>query len=554
MTLITRPLNNIGSPLCLPDGTPVSDAAVTFTLVSPRGQPVDGQDALSGERVVWKATTTTNAAGEFTVKAWPNSRGTYPTKYLCHVAHPGARDCYGVVTDGTEALSWAQFMAGGESTGGGITPPSNPGSGATNLSAVVTASGITVRSDTGSSALLPAATESNAGLMLPAQVIKLNTLGGGGPATDYQHPATHPATMIDQDEQRQFVSAAQKTAWDGKQAALGFTPVNTVSVGAPDGIAPLDGTGKIAAVYLPSFVDDVLEAASFAALPAVGEAGKIYTTLDDNKIFRWGGSSYVAIAASPGTTDEVTEGPGSLYFTAARVRATVLTGLSLTASTVVNATHSVLQAIGFLQKQVSDNAEAIAGKQAAGKYATGTGTASGTNTGDETPATLGATLAGAATKAAPSDADMLALSDSAAGGLLKKLSWANVKTTIQAALIATANTWTKAQVGGVSALAVTGNTIAIADLSAANNYAVTLQATTAQTLANPTAGILPGQSGQIVITQNAAPSILTFGSYWKPHDGATPAVSTAAGAQNLLSYYVASPTAIWYSLAKQGVA
>ena len=54
-------------------------------------------------------------------------------------------------------------------------------------------------------------------------------------------------------------------------------------------------TGIVAAANLPSYVDDVLEAASFAALPAVGETGKIYTTLDTNKIYRWSGSTYIEI-------------------------------------------------------------------------------------------------------------------------------------------------------------------------------------------------------------------------------------------------------------------
>lgn len=47
-----------------------------------------------------------------------------------------------------------------------------------------------------------------------------------------------------------------------------------------------------------------------------------------------------------------------------RVRATVLTGLSTATATVVTAAHTVLEALGFLQKQVSDNATAIAAKQA----------------------------------------------------------------------------------------------------------------------------------------------------------------------------------------------
>ena len=57
---------------------------------------------------------------------------------------------------------------------------------------------------------------------------------------------------------------------------------------------------------------------------------------------------------NPTNTDSLTEGSTNLYHTAARVLGQVLTGLSTAAGTVVTASHTILQAIGFLQKQVSD--------------------------------------------------------------------------------------------------------------------------------------------------------------------------------------------------------
>lgn len=64
------------------------------------------------------------------------------------------------------------------------------------------------------------------------------------------------------------------------------------------GIATLDATGKVPASQLPSYVDDVVEVASFLALPATGETSKIYITLDNNKTYRWSGSVYVEVSAS----------------------------------------------------------------------------------------------------------------------------------------------------------------------------------------------------------------------------------------------------------------
>ena len=72
--------------------------------------------------------------------------------------------------------------------------------------------------------------------------------------------------------------------------------------GSANGIAELDANGHVPSSQLPSYVDDVLEYANFAALPVTGEAAKIYITLDDNKTYRWGGTVYVFMS------DDVTLG------------------------------------------------------------------------------------------------------------------------------------------------------------------------------------------------------------------------------------------------------
>ena len=68
--------------------------------------------------------------------------------------------------------------------------------------------------------------------------------------------------------------------------------------GSIDGVASLDGTGKVPASQLPSYVDDIIEVADFASLPVTGETGKIYITIDNNKIYRWSGSVYVEVSPS----------------------------------------------------------------------------------------------------------------------------------------------------------------------------------------------------------------------------------------------------------------
>lgn len=69
------------------------------------------------------------------------------------------------------------------------------------------------------------------------------------------------------------------------------------SIGEISGNLPVARlSGVIDSANLPSYVDDVLEFDSFAKFPTKGESGKIYTALDTNKIYRWGGTTYVVIS------------------------------------------------------------------------------------------------------------------------------------------------------------------------------------------------------------------------------------------------------------------
>jgi hypothetical protein len=82
---------------------------------------------------------------------------------------------------------------------------------------------------------------------------------------------------------------------------------------AANGVATLDATGKVPSTQLPSYVDDVLEAANLAAFPATGETGKIYVALDTNKAYRWSGSTYIYITS--GAVDSVAGRTGAVVLT-----------------------------------------------------------------------------------------------------------------------------------------------------------------------------------------------------------------------------------------------
>jgi hypothetical protein len=126
--------------------------------------------------------------------------------------------------------------------------------------------------------------------------------------------------------------------------------------GSANGYASLVG-GKVPVNQLPSYVDDVLEFSSLSGFPTTGETGKIYIATDTNKQYRWTGSNYLQITNGLiASTNDLPEGSNNLYFTVARVLATLLTGFTpfgLSANLV--ATDSIFTALRKLQFRVALN-------------------------------------------------------------------------------------------------------------------------------------------------------------------------------------------------------
>lgn len=161
---------------------------------------------------------------------------------------------------------------------------------------------------------------------------KIKTVDGAGSGLD--------ADLLDGQ------SSAYYTAINDR---LGYTAENAANKGVANGYASLDGAGLVPSTQLPSYVDDVVEYANVAAFPATGESGKIYVAIDTSKTYRWTGSVYVEISASPGTTDSLTEGSVNLYFTTARARQSVSagTGISYDNSTGVITNSSPDQTVAL---------------------------------------------------------------------------------------------------------------------------------------------------------------------------------------------------------------
>lgn len=108
--------------------------------------------------------------------------------------------------------------------------------------------------------------------------------------------------------------------------------------------------------------DDVANSFAFAvaygtpvALGASAAEGNANSAARSNHVHPFPTAAQVGALAAGTTTDGVAEGTTNLYFTAARVRDAVLTGLSLATNAAITATDTVLSAFGKIQKQISDH-------------------------------------------------------------------------------------------------------------------------------------------------------------------------------------------------------
>ena len=65
---------------------------------------------------------------------------------------------------------------------------------------------------------------------LASQVLTNVPSGAKFTDTVYTHPENHPASMITESSTKRFVSDSEKSTWNGKQNALGYTPANETGV------------------------------------------------------------------------------------------------------------------------------------------------------------------------------------------------------------------------------------------------------------------------------------------------------------------------------------
>lgn len=180
-------------------------------------------------------------------------------------------------------------------------------------------------------------------------------------------------------------------------------------LGVNNGIASLDGNGKIPVAQLPDSILGQLE------YQGVWDASGGAAPGSPSKGFYWVISVAGTISAVPyavgdwlvhnGTTFDKVDNTDAVTMVAGRTGNIVLTTADVAASTNKN--------------YVTD------------AQATVITNTSGTNSGNETATTIGSMINGATAKATPVDADNFGYSDSAASNVLKKFTFANMKAALK---------------------------------------------------------------------------------------------------------------------------
>ncbi len=133
---------------------------------------------------------------------------------------------------------------------------------------------------------------------------------------------------------------------------LSATKLNLSEKGQPNGVASLDSNGLITSGQLPSYVDDVLEYATYADLPVEGETGKIYVVIadetsgGDTSSYRWTGSVYAMVSNTVTAADVKalyeSNTDTNAYTDASVIKLDVDTALSTTAITLPTAINELV--------------------------------------------------------------------------------------------------------------------------------------------------------------------------------------------------------------------
>ena len=159
------------------------------------------------------------------------------------------------------------------------------------------------------------ATTTTSGSMSSTDKVKLDSISAN--ANNYAHPTSGVSAgtykSVTVDTNGHVTGGTNPTTVSGYGLIDVYTKtesntslalkVNNSEKGVANGVATLDGSGKVPQAQLPGYLDDVVEYANYAAFPGTGTAGIIYIDISNGKQYRWSGSAYASTGG--GAVDSV---------------------------------------------------------------------------------------------------------------------------------------------------------------------------------------------------------------------------------------------------------
>lgn len=193
-----------------------------------------------------------------------------------------------------------------------------------------------------------------------------------------------PAAQVTPDATHRFATDTEKATWNGKQDALGYTPINSAEKGAPNGVPNLGSDGRIPSSQVPlvSLTKPNVVGSQSAMLALVAEEGDFAIRTDISKTFvlssgsptilgSWieligpAGISTVNGQSGPTvvlTTDNVNEGTKK-YSSVALVLSYLLNGfVAGTGNVALAAGDSIIQAFNKIAGSIADIYTQLTGK------------------------------------------------------------------------------------------------------------------------------------------------------------------------------------------------
>ena len=153
-------------------------------------------------------------------------------------------------------------------------------------------------------------------------------------------------------------------------------------------------------------------------------------------------------------------------------------------------------------------------------------TLAGNNTGDETTTTAGALINSATDKATPVDADYLGLMDSAAGNVLKKLSWANLKSVVGAYIASLTQTLTNKRITPRVGTTTSHATPTI-NTDNVDIFRITAQAEAITSMTTNLSGTPTDSQGLIIEVTGTAARAITWGASFEASTVALPTTTVS---------------------------